>query len=763
MHNKHNGPCGCGHSNHPRRIGVIEYSAENINELLQLIPRKANLEDVPIPDEEDLSNETGFLKLKDKKHNRYNYSGLGRCYLRKNMVDDVNVLTQDMFTNADGSSKKNTRYIIQYDYDLNGATIEVPEGCVFVFDGGSLSNGSIIFNGTLLLGAINIDSTCKPVGSIKNRSLNVDWFGAKNDGQTDNAEVLRNVISLAYNSTNYEKDDYGKVAPIIKFGYGRYVVNSTLIDENSDLKYGVFKFKGEGLVSTAIIYNGADDTYLFNNKSVFAYTSFEGLRFAGTDRNNFMYLYSDYSSSITQSLFFRECRFGQFKTIMKSEGNTMCSEVNFDACKIVYFPNEDSELFVFNNSQAVNWRFFGTDIEQTYGTVFKILQGTVVSIYSSSIIPIKGKFIEVPQEADAATFWDTNTPSLALYSCRFEMRDDSQLLKVSARVYLQFVFNTCSMGGRLIGDNTESYTIDISSPVGINQITLIFNDCSNLAKYRYRVVAGESAYAGWVKTYFNNCIVYLDDLFANSDLPSLYNSEGCPKFYVDGVCKSYNERTAIRVGEQSYNYLLKGSTSSLFAQGIPAGEYFLYDNSEEFKKYSYIGALVFNIVPTQDIKINIYNTAKNFVYGEFHIKANMSFRESVKIGKYINDSDGIIMSITNNGTQECNIEGHVEVMNTYINSGQLLNADSLTKLNAVYDGFMAYSFKKKTLVIWDGYNACWIDVNGMKAITSHKGSTENRPAPNIGDIGFFYFDTTLNKPIWWNGSIWVDSTGNQEQ
>lgn len=27
------------------------------------------------------------------------------------------------------------------------------------------------------------------------------------------------------------------------------------------------------------------------------------------------------------------------------------------------------------------------------------------------------------------------------------------------------------------------------------------------------------------------------------------------------------------------------------------------------------------------------------------------------------------------------------------------------------------------------------------------------------DIGFIYFDITLDKPIYWNGSKWVDSTG----
>ncbi len=37
-------------------------------------------------------------------------------------------------------------------------------------------------------------------------------------------------------------------------------------------------------------------------------------------------------------------------------------------------------------------------------------------------------------------------------------------------------------------------------------------------------------------------------------------------------------------------------------------------------------------------------------------------------------------------------------------------------------------------------------------------TTENRPT-NLKPIGYMYFDTTLNKPIWWDGTKWIDSTG----
>ncbi len=41
--------------------------------------------------------------------------------------------------------------------------------------------------------------------------------------------------------------------------------------------------------------------------------------------------------------------------------------------------------------------------------------------------------------------------------------------------------------------------------------------------------------------------------------------------------------------------------------------------------------------------------------------------------------------------------------------------------------------------------------------TPPSGITSARPS-NV-PVGYYYFDTTLEKPIWWKGSVWVDATG----
>lgn len=50
-----------------------------------------------------------------------------------------------------------------------------------------------------------------------------------------------------------------------------------------------------------------------------------------------------------------------------------------------------------------------------------------------------------------------------------------------------------------------------------------------------------------------------------------------------------------------------------------------------------------------------------------------------------------------------------------------------------------------------------IPVSFFGNIANSSGKTEDRPAN--ADKGFQYYDTDINKPVWWNGSEWTDSTG----
>lgn len=122
-------------------------------------------------DEEDITEQNGTLQLANKTYDKQSFSGLGRVYLRKNIVGDKNVLTQAMI------NKANTIYVIQYDYDLKEASINIPENSVLNFIGGAIGNGTIIGNKTKVIN-LNVDriilsGTWFDSGITSNRPTNV--------------------------------------------------------------------------------------------------------------------------------------------------------------------------------------------------------------------------------------------------------------------------------------------------------------------------------------------------------------------------------------------------------------------------------------------------------------------------------------------------------------------------------------------------------------------------------------------------------------
>lgn len=133
-------------------------------------------------DDEDLystGGEASVIKFKNKEYDVASFSGMGRVYLRKNIIETKNVFTQEMV------SKTNTIYIIQYDYDLNGATIIFPENSVLMFVGGSFKNGKLRGNNTTIVAPIskifgdNIEFVNDNSNSFHAEFVYAEWWGAE--------------------------------------------------------------------------------------------------------------------------------------------------------------------------------------------------------------------------------------------------------------------------------------------------------------------------------------------------------------------------------------------------------------------------------------------------------------------------------------------------------------------------------------------------------------------------------------------------------
>lgn len=95
-----------------------------------------------LADDEDLvsvdkGESLSVLKFADRAYNLETHIGMGYKILRRNIIDGKNILTQEMV------NQPHTIYMIQYDFDLDGTTIKIPEGCILDFQGGSIVNGKV--------------------------------------------------------------------------------------------------------------------------------------------------------------------------------------------------------------------------------------------------------------------------------------------------------------------------------------------------------------------------------------------------------------------------------------------------------------------------------------------------------------------------------------------------------------------------------------------------------------------------------------------
>ena len=149
-----------------------------------------------------IANATELSNIKDdvselinKTYNPVEYSGMGRVILRKNMVNGVNVLTQEMINQA------NTIYVIRYDFTLT-SDVTIPENCILEFNGGSVSgNGTdkstITLNNTFIDGNNCFNSSIILSGTCANNEVKTEWYNIATDGIASWTNALNSLVAIS--------------------------------------------------------------------------------------------------------------------------------------------------------------------------------------------------------------------------------------------------------------------------------------------------------------------------------------------------------------------------------------------------------------------------------------------------------------------------------------------------------------------------------------------------------------------------------------
>ena len=153
--------------------------------------------------------------------------------LKKNLVNGVNTLTQEMMSN------QNIKYVIKYDYVL-GEDVTVPANCILEFDGGSISGEHILTgnNTGIQAGLIKIFNTnVTLVGTWNIAEAYPEWFGAIGDGVTDDTVAVQKVLNFSFIIT--KKDTCLS---------NKYKINATLMITRPSGERNFIKIKGGGKI-----------------------------------------------------------------------------------------------------------------------------------------------------------------------------------------------------------------------------------------------------------------------------------------------------------------------------------------------------------------------------------------------------------------------------------------------------------------------------------------------------------------------------------
>lgn len=341
-------------------------------------------------------------------------------------------------------------------------------------------------------------------------------FGAVGDGVADDTEAIKKAIDYAVSKA---RDDGWKSVPKIFFPEGTYIVKEALLNGS---KYTAHKFTIEGSSYTnTVIKVSAECPILFPNNDSYGFTQISNITFEGADHTQTFMEVLGGSAGNAQSMYFHRCYFRQFHTILKlgkvANATTMASETLLSECKISNCGTVDKpcELFILDNQQSVNNRFYATDIESFRGILFKYKSGNAISYYQGSIIPLSGSTIVDGTELDGNTSGGGNKPSLAMWGCRFELRGNTKLLNHGTNWgSLTLSFNECGMGCSNLDSGVFPVTIK-----GKASAEIFFTRCRNARTMYCEFVNLTTLTARDVvcsKIHFEECDMNVKDFVENS-------------------------------------------------------------------------------------------------------------------------------------------------------------------------------------------------------------------------------------------------------
>ena len=691
-----------------------------------------------LADDEDLvsvdkGESLSVLKFADRAYNPGIYVGMGYKILRRNIMDGKNILTQDMV------NQPHTIYVVQYDFDLNGATITLPEGCMFDFQGGSISNGFL-------------------EGKIENTHARPEWFHSPKDEDWSAAiQQALNVcptVKLSDKIYNISKKIVLNIYnSLIGCGHARsiilsqiddgYAIYCNLDDDFNPLStpYATMQIKD---LDIRYKYSGWQETeyleYYPNAHAIVSdgYINIENVFISHFNKIIVFPVYADnvrlYNIRADDRARLKNPQYDahkDFNVKWESNGdNTVidnCYNMNF------YFSNNPNITFR-NGIQCGVYLYYANAF--VFGLHNEDTVHYKIRLQDSTSTFIKCYFHRNPLNVDEKSIFtfkrESSSNFLIIQDCVFNNHGyvkDQVYIQEPTCIYVENKNADVRIINSYVSVSSNHGDIYYKQNVFIKEKGTIYEVPSMNGRYYNGIVCASSITNKLSYYFYENNI----SLIPAKRIYFTYNNTlriGDYKYELYEVLDKARKIITKRSHSYSINRLENDKVIRLYLFST------IYSNSTAMLRRTF----------NSDERHKIYlplltcGTAILIDDGETIVGNPTKWEIDDKDEKYntIDEQSPVGFVYQNNGM---NVTVLLKEIPT---EGQWVAGDS--------------AYVKGHKYQYDGTN--WLDKNGIIANTRKQGNSENRPT-NV-PAGFYYFDTSLNKPVWKKNddtNEWVDASG----
>ena len=644
------------------------------------------------PNNEDIDFDAqGRLQFADKMYEPTDFSGLGRFYIRKN-IQNVGGVDKNILTSAH-LSEANFIYIIQYDFDLNGATITLPAGCVLWFKGGSVANGTLTGNGTIVkdTDAKIFGNGVTIAGTWKNNIIRSSWFETNNDtlnnilAMNDDRETE---IFITENLTAFPSDFNGlEIASNTRVFISSNITKSTSVNE----EYSIFGI------------NSAENVSIFGGNII-------GTRENAHNTEYGMGVHISDSKNIHVSTAVKNTT-GDGIYVTNSSDNIIIENCNFEGngrngITIIAAENIEIRNTTFKN---VKYKAPMAGIDAEPNTNLQVVRNVLV----------ENCVFENCKNAVTASATNGTIEKIKLGNTSVFSNETIQTLFLANLVKIVMIENC-----HLVGDSSESYAVAAS-----NANKVIFNNC--------RISTNKPLNIYNSKTLFLNNILestgYIFDELQNvmfiKNIISASNAVGNRGFV--NVTMFGNTLNIDSLSKTS------GTLNNVYAENNT----FVFNAAYQCINFSNGNHVRFlnNIFDmTGNRSLVVFNNVNDVIFSHntIDVKSNQKLFD-VSASKDVSIMDNLI---TLPSTYTFNVYNGVNLLTSNSNrKGDRLFFDSIKKY-AIFDGEKWLDDNNFTPALGKGSTA------DRPAFTSFE----------MSDIGFPYFDETIFKPIYLKAEVGTD-------